>query len=373
MSAEDFSIVTDGESLRCQDSVLLEINKYKAQYEAILKEQKILRDGIDTNKYYAKEFKQRADEKKALSEEENKKRTKATQKEKERCRAVQEENTKLQKEILKIKEEMQSLDCKNSSLKKQTEISTAVPERKVVFRGNTKEGAHNVSFDVNPRIVYPMEGGTALITFEEKDVAQKILNLKDHLVQLGDCTISVQAKPIQFLVPSYVEMETQVCPRRILVSNLPKEEAEERVLDKLDIHFSKKKNGGGEVEDKDMLHDSGTVVITFVDDNIAKRLSDKQDHDVDFGKKKHKVKVTPFLNGEISQMKICDSECVRTVLLTGIPDIMDKDNLQDNLEIHFQKTANGGGEVEGIVYNPLGHTTLALFDEDSPQDSQSES
>lgn len=62
-------------------------------------------------------------------------------------------------------------------------------------------------------------------------------------------------------------METQVCPRRILVSNLPKEEAEERVLDKLDIHFSKKKNGGGEVEDKDMLHDSGTVVITFVDDN----------------------------------------------------------------------------------------------------------
>lgn len=64
---------------------------------------------------------------------------------------------------------------------------------------------------------------------------------------------------------------------------------------------------------------------------------------------------------------------MRTVLLTGIPDIMDKDNLQDNLEIHFQKTANGGGEVEGILYNPLGHTTLALFDEDSPQDSQSES
>ncbi len=78
-----------------------------------------------------------------------------------------------------------------------------------------------------------------------------------------------------------------------------------------------------------------------------------------------KLTVAPF--------QICDSECMRTVLLTGIPDIMDKDNLQDNLEIHFQKTANGGGEVEGIIYNPLGHTTQALFDEDSPQDSQSES
>lgn len=121
MSAEDFSLVTDGESLRCQDS-LLEINKYKAQYEAILKEQKILRDGIESNKYYAKEFKKRANEKKALSEEEDKKRTKTIQKEKEKCRCVQEENIKLQKEILKIKEEMQSLDCKNSSLKKQTEV-----------------------------------------------------------------------------------------------------------------------------------------------------------------------------------------------------------------------------------------------------------
>lgn len=60
----------------------------QAQYEAILKEQKILRDGIDTNKYYAKEFKQRADEKKALSEEENKKRTKATQKEKVRKKMI---------------------------------------------------------------------------------------------------------------------------------------------------------------------------------------------------------------------------------------------------------------------------------------------
>lgn len=49
---------------------------------------------------------------------------------------------------------------------------------------------------------------------------------------------------------------------------------------------------------------------------------------------------------------------------------MEKDNLQDNLEIHFQKTTNGGGEVEGIIYNPLGHTTLALFEDDSPKDSQ---
>ena len=62
--------------------------------------------------------------------------------------------------------------------------------------------------------------------------------------------------------------------------------------------------------------------------------------------------------------------CRRTVLLTGIPAIADQDSLQDLLEIHFQKTSNGGGEVDAIIYNPLGQHTLAVFDEDSPTEAQ---
>lgn len=80
-------------------------------------------------------------------------------------------------------------------------------------------------------------------------------------------------------------METQVCPHKILVSNLPKEEPEDRVLDKLDIHFSRSRNGGGEVEETDMLHDSGTVVITFVD---------------------NKSMLTKFMQSDISQCKILE-------------------------------------------------------------------
>lgn len=62
-------------------------------------------------------------------------------------------------------------------------------------------------------------------------------------------------------------MDTQVCPRRILVSNLPKKESVDRILDKLEIYFSKSRNGGGEVEEVVMLEDSGNVVITFLDSN----------------------------------------------------------------------------------------------------------
>ncbi|XP_051987503.1 interferon-induced 35 kDa protein homolog [Xyrauchen texanus] len=367
---EDFSLVTDGKA--CLEDIIKEINKYKMQHEAMLKEQNIIISAIDNSKLFAKEFNQRTLERKMSFEEDSKRHTEILKKEKDKKSTAQKEQNRLRMEILKMKEELESLEMNNNSLKQQTEISTAVPEKKVVFHGETAQGAHFLSFDVNPRIVFPMEGGTALITFEEEDVAQNILSMKDHQVQLGECTINVVAKPVQFLVPRYVEMDTQVCLRRILISNLPKKESEDRLLDKLQIHFSKKKNGGGEVEDIDMLRDSGSVVITFLDYDIAKGLTDKQDHEIEIEKnKKHKVKVTPFLNGEISRLQTCDSVCQSTVQLTGIPAIMDPESLQDHLEIHFQKTTNGGGEVDSIIYNPLGESKLALFEEDPPKGSQS--
>ena len=39
------------------------------------------------------------------------------------------------------------------------------------------------------------------------------------------------------------------------------------LLDKLEIHFSKSKYGGGEVDSCLMLPDSGTVVLTFLKEN----------------------------------------------------------------------------------------------------------
>lgn len=55
------------------------------------------------------------------------------------------------------------------------------------------------------------------------------------------------------------------------------------------------------------------------------------------------------------------STCPRTVLLTGIPDVMEQETLQDLLEIHFQKNGNGGGEIEAFLYNPTGQSASALF------------
>lgn len=61
-----------------------------------------------------------------------------------------------------------------------------------------------------------------------------------------------------------LQIASEVCPRRILISNLPKMDIE-TLMNKLEIHFSKKRNGGGEVECCEMMHDSWTVVLTFVE------------------------------------------------------------------------------------------------------------
>lgn len=131
--------------------------------------------------------------------------------------------------------------------------------------------------------------------------------------------------------------------------------------------------------------------LNFFFASVAQRLTEQEFHDVPLQGKKHTVRVTPFLNGKISNLKagafltsacafteiLLDrvlmnvlarlfpqtnmKVCPRTVKLTGIPNIMEQESLQDLLEIHFQKNTNGGGEIEAFIYNPLDQRASALF------------
>lgn len=48
------------------------------------------------------------------------------------------------------------------------QVFSSAPERKVYFGGKTVEAGAPI-FEMESRIVYPMLGGTVLITFEEED------------------------------------------------------------------------------------------------------------------------------------------------------------------------------------------------------------
>ncbi|KAJ8364637.1 hypothetical protein SKAU_G00134680 [Synaphobranchus kaupii] len=354
------------------DKVIQEIEKQKETYDKLLVEHRELSQENDINLDQAKRFKNHIVSLKMQLQEKEKEEARSQEINEGKMSALQEGESRLKEEIEKVEEELCSTEQLAHQLQQQTQVSAAMPEKRVVFTGNISVGAEASAgtlagtscIDMKVRIMYPMEGGTALITFEDEEVAQKIVTVEQHEIHLGECIIRLTAKPVQFMMPSHIEMDTHVCPKRILISGLPRmvNENQSRLMDRLELHFQKKRNGGGEVESIDMLHDSGNVVIAFAEDNVAKGLTDIKHHELD---KTYKLRVTPFVNGVITDLQTRVSVSRRTVLLTGIPDITEQENMEDCLQIHFQKGVNGGGEVDAFIYNPLGHRKLAIFEEDS--------
>lgn len=366
-SDEDFSLVMDPQpSEETLEGIKALLFNQKKIYEQHLEEHKELAASRDDRREMTEKFKERSVKLRDQIKKDKLSYSERIENEKARVKLLNQEENELLEEIERVKAALKDEKAENLHLRQQADVFMAVPEKKVVFKGKTEKASDSQPFEMDAHIVYPMDGGTALITFEEEVVAKKVLNMKKHQVALeGGCSISVEARPIQLMLPTLVEIDSEVCPQRILISNLPKMDTEP-LLNKLEIHFSKTKNGGGEVDECEMLADSGTVVLTFVDKHIAKGLADTEHHDVKLQQKKHRVRVTPFLNGKIKNFKTKMSVCPRTVLLTGIPAVMEHETLQDLLEIHFQKSGNSGGEIEAILYNPVGEQASALFQGVSP-------
>ncbi|NXO25306.1 IN35 protein, partial [Cisticola juncidis] len=249
----------------------------------------------------------------------------------------------------------------------------ALPEKKMIFKGHTANKEDMNTLVLSPLICYPLPGGSALITFEEAKVAQRITEMREHTVQLSceeleeldQCRVRVQAVPVDILLPSALEIRLTQSSRSILLSDLPSLDiSKEALLDKLELFFSKTKNGGSEVESREFLEDSDQVVLTFTEDGVAQPLIERGHIQMPIGKGKYKVKISPYMSGDISNLQLQPSRCPRTVLLSGIPDVLSEESMRDALEIHFQKGSRGGGEVDALSYVRAGRAGWAVFVED---------
>ncbi|XP_069763413.1 interferon-induced 35 kDa protein [Narcine bancroftii] len=272
-----------------------------------------------------------------------------------------------------IKENLANIDERKAKMEWQLKISSCMPEKRWVFTGQEiKDNEQEVKFDVKPKIQYPIKGGCALITFDDVKVAGKILEMENHKIEIGECSINIKARPMQLPTVEEIEIQTQVSKHCVLISEIPKFLPTMQLLDKLELHFSKPRNNGGEVDKIEMLEDSGNVVITFVEEGISEKLTNKGFHQVSFRgiDKTATLKVSPFINGEIERIKVGEIISKKSVLLTGIPDILDEENFKDYLQIHFQKASNGGGEVDAIIYIPEGKSAITCFEEDNEEISE---
>ncbi|KAM6107983.1 LOW QUALITY PROTEIN: interferon-induced 35 kDa protein [Pterocles gutturalis] len=302
---------------------------------------------------------------------------------KEENNRMRQEKELLKKKLEEVREEVLSVDWLGQPSGVQSppdavcllepEMLPALPEKKMVFRDlvTNKEDVNKLV--LTPMVRYPLLGGSALITFEKAEVAQRIIEMKEHLVELScgeeleeleRCRMRVQAAPVDILLPSALEIRLARSSRSILVSDLPSLGIpEEALLDKLELFFSKTKNGGGEVESREFLDDSGQVVLTFAQDGGAWPLIARGHIQVLSGKGKYELKISPCMSGDIANLQP-PSCCPRTVLLSGIPDVLGEETMRDTLEIHFQKSSQGG-EVDALAYVPAGRQGVAVFTEDA--------
>lgn len=368
-SDEDFSLVLEP-SEETVDGLKALIQNEKEKLLQLQQDQGELQSSITDAQSLTQQCRDRTQAlQQDLQEEQERSREQAAHNQ-EQLLLLQQEELELQQELERVLTELQQEQATAQRLQQQADVFSGAPERPLVFRGQTAKAQDRPRFNMEALIEYPLEGGTALVTFEDAAVAQQVLMKRRHKVDLGEeFHMMVEAKPVPLTLPRSVQVAAEVCPRRVLVSDLPQMDRQ-TLEDKLDVHFSKRRHQGGEVDSCQVLPESGHAVVKFVDDHVAKGLTDAEYHDVRLTDSSHRVRATPFVNGNITALETRTRPCRRTVLLVGIPDVADPETVQDLLEIHFQKKSSGGGEIECVLYCPEGRHRTALFQtrrRDAPQ------
>uniref|UniRef100_A0A9L0SEA4 N-myc and STAT interactor n=1 Tax=Equus caballus TaxID=9796 RepID=A0A9L0SEA4_HORSE len=106
------------------------------------------------------------------------------------------------KENIQLKEEIQKLEAELQVTTKSSQIKEDIPATKVKFTSaETPEDDSQLlnvscSFQMNLQAHYELQKGQALITFEKEEVAQNVIKMKKHHVQIEDVNVEVMAKPV---------------------------------------------------------------------------------------------------------------------------------------------------------------------------------
>ncbi|CAO2597445.1 Nmi [Lemmus lemmus] len=273
------------------------------------------------------------------------------------------------KENIQLEQEIKRLEAELHSDAREFQIKENIPERKLKFTSvKSSEGGgpfsnNSCSFQVSSQIFYELQKGQGLITFEKEEVAQNVITMGKHVVQLEGNSVEVTAQPVPLSIGVRFQVHVNVSKMKIKVTGIPDELPEEQTRDKLELSFYKSANGGGEVESVDYDKKSGSAVITFVESGVADKILKKKTYPLYMNPKCYQVAVSPFIERHLEKYQVFSAVSKRTVLLTGLKGIrMDEENVEDLINIHFQRRNNGGGEVDAVKCS-LDQSCIAYFEE----------
>nr|XP_012803606.2 interferon-induced 35 kDa protein [Jaculus jaculus] len=274
----------------------------------------------------------------------------------------------LQEEQARLKMRLQELQQQRSKLRASPKNKALfpVPEVPLVFRGHTRQGRSvSRSLVSNMKICCPLPGGSALVTFDDPKVAEQVLQQLEHKIDMEEFRLRVQVQPLRLPTVTTIQVCSKPASHSVLVSGFPAglKLTEEELLDKLEIFFGKARNGGGDVETRELLQ--GNVMLGFAEEEVAQHLCRIGQFSVPLGRQQVPLRVSPYVSGEIRKAEIRFQSASHSVLVLNIPDVLDAQELHDVLEIHFQKPTRGGGEVAALAVVPPGQRGLAVFTSES--------
>ncbi|XP_008327180.1 N-myc-interactor [Cynoglossus semilaevis] len=255
-------------------------------------------------------------------------------------------------------------------LRENFKVRVQVPDINVKFTRQAPEDHHQEGDFIRGVFVFRqmpsvlLRGGQALITFEEEQVASQILRLASCTVPCENMTVDVEPQKIRMNPWVQFEVHLNVSTKEVKVSNIPASCSEGRLEDRLEISLSRPSRGGGEVDSLVYDRETGTAHVTFLNPGVAEHLAIKGGYSVDLDTRV-RVKIENIHRQELRQFQTFCASTKRTVLLDNIKNRVDEEELQDQLEIYFQKPGNCGGEIESLHYVPVGGAVRALFSNDT--------
>ncbi|KAM9189369.1 N-myc-interactor [Mergus octosetaceus] len=283
-------------------------------------------------------------------------------------RILNQENSKLKKEIEKLKEDL--AEC-NSELLWDSKIEKKVADMKVEFTHmeDTKDDFPDTNtrciFSVTSKIPFKLNQNQALLTFEDAEVAQRLIKMGKHSLHLDRKTTDVKAMPFTLGMGIKFELHITISGKKIDVSEIPELSIpDDWVRDKLELNFYKSEHGGGEVENVKYDKKSRTAVITFLKPGAANGFVRSTKCPFSVNGRHYRLHVSPSTNVHLEKLQLYAGISKNSILLKGIAETEDdEESIQDMIEIHFQKPSNGGGETERIKYVSKGATWVCFEEE----------
>ncbi|XP_057603241.1 N-myc-interactor [Hippopotamus amphibius kiboko] len=278
--------------------------------------------------------------------------------------------SEIEKENIQLKEELQKLEAELQESTRSSQINEDIPETKIKFTSveNPESDSQfsNVSYScqVSSKVPYELQKGQALITFEKEEVAQNVVRMGFHHVQIQDVNVKVMAKPVALNSGVRFQVHVHVSKMKINVTDIPDQLPESQMRDKLELSFCKSRHGGGEVECVEYSRQARSAVVTFVESGVADKILKMKDYPLYINQNCHRVTVSPYTETHLKKFQVFSGVTKKTVLLTGLADlqIIDEETVEDFINIHFQREKNGGGEVE-VVKCSLGQPHIVYFEE----------